>query len=77
MFSSSVVSSKLKLKDGILAVLSIPLLLVLLPITFIALMSMALFTFAVAKLYKGKINVQRSKNVVFQAVKGKDYTVTQ
>ena len=77
MFSNAVMTNKLKLKDGILALLTVPLMLVLIPVTFIVLTSMALFTFAIAKLYQGKLKARPSSNVVLHAVKGKDYTVTQ
>ncbi len=77
MFSNSVVTNKLKFKDGIIALLAVPLMLVLLPVTFMVLTSMALCTFAIAKLYHAKLKTQPSSNVVLHAVKGKDYTVTQ
>ena len=74
MFSGSITPSKLKIKDRLLASLVIILFIVLLPIALFFLIGFALLSMTILKLKHSKI--EKHKRVIFQAIKGRDYTVS-
>ncbi|TPH15614.1 hypothetical protein [Litorilituus lipolyticus] len=72
MFSKSVTMHMVKVKDVILGLFSVALLMVMLPIMLLLFISFTAIALVAVKMKKTMI--KPNERMVYQAVKGKDYT---
>ncbi|RHW75752.1 hypothetical protein [Colwellia sp. RSH04] len=73
MFAKSVLINKLQIKDILLGLISLALFAVLLPIMLLFFVSFTMLAMITIKVKNAMVN-KPHEGVVYQAVKGKDYT---